>query len=188
MFQNRIEELERQLILGHLSALWRYDWRSVLLSEQLSTFTILRHQIYNNAEVQTGYIKRILCSNAVNMETMYDEISYKKVVHFIRISQRLNSSYRYFMSMICSKAVQRIAVVGVNRNKGKYKQYRRHLCYLTQNIHHDAVSGWLMLASVYYQMKQYNTALYIIAYALSTMYTRKGILSKQLIGLAIRLN
>ena len=24
MFQNRIEELERQLILGHLSALWRY--------------------------------------------------------------------------------------------------------------------------------------------------------------------
>jgi hypothetical protein len=32
---------------------------------------------------------------------------------------------------------------------------------------HDAVSGWLMLASFYYQMKQYNTALYIIAYALT---------------------
>jgi tetratricopeptide (TPR) repeat protein len=29
------------------------------------------------------------------------------------------------------------------------------------------VSGWLMLASLYYQMKQYNTALYIISYALS---------------------
>jgi hypothetical protein len=167
MFQNRIEELERQLILGHLSALWRYGRRSVLLSEQLSTFTILRHQIYSNAEVQAGYIKRILCLNAVNMETMYDEISHKKVVHFIRKSQRLNSSYRYFMSMVCSKAVQCIAVVSVNRNKDNYKQYRRHLCYLTQNIHHDAVSGWLMLASFYYKMKQHNTALYIISYALS---------------------
>jgi hypothetical protein len=29
------------------------------------------------------------------------------------------------------------------------------------------VSGWLMLASFYYQMKQYKTALYIIYYALS---------------------
>ena len=167
MFENKIEELERQLLLGHLSALWSYGWRSVLLSEQLYTFPVLQHHIYSNAEVQAGYIKRILCSNAVNMETMYDEISYKKVVHFICKSQRLNSSYRYFMSMICSKAVQCIAVVSVNRNKDKYKQYRRHLCYLTQNIHHDAVSGWLMLASFYYQMKQYNTALYIISYALS---------------------
>jgi hypothetical protein len=44
---------------------------------------------------------------------------------------------------------------------------QRRLCYLTQNIHHDAVSGWLMLASFYYKMKHYNTAFYIISYALS---------------------
>jgi hypothetical protein len=69
--------------------------------------------------------------------------------------------------MICSVAVELEPVLSVNRNKEKYKQYRRRLCYLTQNIHHDAVSGWLMLASFYYKMKQYNTALYIISYALS---------------------
>jgi hypothetical protein len=33
MFENRIEEQERQLLLGHLNALWDYGWRSVLLSE-----------------------------------------------------------------------------------------------------------------------------------------------------------
>jgi hypothetical protein len=38
MFENKIEELDRQLLLGHLSVLWSYGWRSVLLSEQLSTF------------------------------------------------------------------------------------------------------------------------------------------------------
>ena len=167
MFENKIEGHERQLLLGHLRALWSYGWRSVLLSEQLSTFPILQHHIYNNVEVQAEYIKRILCSTAVNMTAIFDIKSYKKAVHFIRQSRRLKSYYRYFMSIVGSKTVQSEHVVSVNKNKDKYKQYRRRLCYLTQNIHHDAVSGWLMLASFYYQTKQYDTALYIIYYALS---------------------
>jgi hypothetical protein len=78
------------------------------------------------------------------------------------------------MCIICSRAAQCKPVVGVNRNKDKYKQYRRRLCYLTQNIHHDAVSGWLMLALFYYKMKQYNTARYIISYALSKCTPEKA--------------
>ena len=46
MFENKIEEKERQLLLGHLNALWSYGWRSVLLSEQLYTFPVLQHHIY----------------------------------------------------------------------------------------------------------------------------------------------
>jgi hypothetical protein len=111
-------------------------------------------------EVQAGYIKRILCSRTVTLDRLVDMQSYRKALHFIRQSPGLKSYYRYFMSMICSVAVEREPVLSVNRNKEKYKQYRRRLCYLTQNIHHDAVSGWLMLASFYYKMKQYNTALY----------------------------
>jgi tetratricopeptide (TPR) repeat protein len=167
MFEDKINEQERELLLGHLNALWSYGWRSVLLSEQLSMFTILQHHIYNNAEVQAGYIKRILCSRTVTLDRLVDMQSYRKALHFIRQSPGLKSYYRYFMSMICSVAVELEPVLSVNRNKEKYKQYRRRLCYLTQNIHHDAVSGWLMLASFYYKMKQYNTALYIISYALS---------------------
>ena len=167
MFENKIEEKERQLLLGHLNALWSYGWRSVLLSEQLYTFPVLQHHIYSNAEVKAEYIKRILCSLAGRFHRSYDIKSYHKAVALIRQSRRLKSFYRYFMSMICNVAVEREPVVSVNRNKDKYKQYRRRLCYLTQNIHHDAVSGWLMLASFYYHMKQYNTALYIISYALS---------------------
>jgi hypothetical protein len=51
MFENKIEEQERKILLAYLSALWSYGWHSVLLSEQLSTFTILRHHIHNNTEV-----------------------------------------------------------------------------------------------------------------------------------------
>jgi tetratricopeptide (TPR) repeat protein len=167
MFENKIEEKERQLLLGHLNALWSYGWRSVLLSEQLYTFPILQHHIYSNTEVKAEYIKRILCSVPASATGQYDIKSYHKAVHCIRLSRRLKSLYLYFMSMICYDVVQCKPVVSVNRNKDKYKQYRRRLCYLTQNIHHDAVSGWLMLASFYYKMKQYNTALYILSYALS---------------------
>jgi tetratricopeptide (TPR) repeat protein len=167
MFEDKINEQERELLLGHLNALWSYGWRSVLLSEQLSMFTILQHHIYNNTEVQAGYIKRILCSQTVIFDMEFDMQSYRKALHFIRQSPGLKSHYRYFFSKICSVAVEREHVVSVNRNKDKYKQYRRRLCYLTQNVHHDAVSGWLKLASFNYQMKQYNTAIYIISYALS---------------------
>jgi tetratricopeptide (TPR) repeat protein len=167
MFENKIEEQERQLLLGHLNALWSYGWRSVLLSEQLYTFPVLQHHIYSNAEVHVEYIKRILCVLAVINTTGFHLNSYHEAVHFIRQSRRFKSFYRYFMSMLCQTVVQCKYVVSVNRNKDKYKQYRRRLCYLTQNIHHDAVSGWLMLASLYYQMKQYNMALYITSYALS---------------------
>jgi hypothetical protein len=180
MFENKIEELDRQLLLGHLNALWSYGWRSVLLSEQFYAFPVLQHHIYSNAEVQTEYIKRILCSLTVTLERIFDMQSYRKALHFIRLSPGLKSYYRYFMSRICSMAVDREPVVSVNRNKDKYKQYRRRLCYLTQNVHHDAVSGWLKLASFYYQMKQYNTALYIISYALSKCTPEKVYYQKNL--------
>jgi tetratricopeptide (TPR) repeat protein len=130
-------------------------------------FTILQHHIYNNTEVQAAYIKHILCPRNVTFDIIFDMQSYRKAVHFIRQSPGLKSYYRYFMSMICSLAVESEHVVSGNRNKDKYKQYRRRLCYLTQSIHHDVVSGWLKLASFYYQMKQYNTAIYVISYALS---------------------
>ena len=144
--------------------MWSYGWRSVLLSEQFYTFPVLQHHIYSNVEVKAEYIKRILYSCTGKFLRRFEIKSYHKAV---RQSRRLKSFYRYFMSMICSDVVQCKPVVSVNRNKDKYKQYRRRLCYLTQNIHHDAVSGWLMFASFYYKMKQYNTALYIISYALS---------------------
>jgi hypothetical protein len=49
------------------------------LSEQLSSFPILQHHIYNNVEVQAEYIKRILCSTAANMTAIFDIKSYKTI-------------------------------------------------------------------------------------------------------------
>lgn len=52
-------------------------------------------------------------------------------------------------------------------NKNSYKQFNTCLCYLLQNIHHDPVSGWLMLASFFYKTHQYDISIELISYALS---------------------
>lgn len=58
-------------------------------------------------------------------------------------------------------------------NKDKHKQYKSCFSYLLKNIYHDAVSGWLMLASLFYKTKQYNKALHIIVYSISKCTNEK---------------
>lgn len=41
------------------------------------------------------------------------------------------------------------------------------MSWLLKNVYHDAVSGWLMIASLFYKTKQYRNALDIIKYSLS---------------------
>ena len=74
-------------------------------------------------------------------------------------SPKLQSYFHYFMSLKYNYSAQQISVGGRNRNKIQYNQYRTCLSYLLYNLHHDAVSGWLMLASFNYRMKHYNTLL-----------------------------
>jgi hypothetical protein len=103
--------------------------------------------------------------------------------HFLIIvkSSKLQSYLHYCMSWRHSDAPQHIPVGGGYRNKTQYNQYRACLSYLLYNIHHDTVSGWLLLASFYYRMKHYNTALNIVSYAVSKCTTETSIFSTELI-------
>ncbi|CAC5356947.1 unnamed protein product [Mytilus coruscus] len=75
---------------------------------------------------------------------------------------------KYCMSMWYNLFAQNIPLNSTNNyNKYSYKQYKFCLSTLLQNVHHDAVSGWLMLASLFYKTKQYNKALHIIRYSMS---------------------
>ncbi|CAC5398445.1 unnamed protein product [Mytilus coruscus] len=76
--------------------------------------------------------------------------------------------YAYYMSRLCSLHVQTYPLMNIySNNKYQYKQYKVGLCSLLQNINHDAVSGWLMVASFFYKTKQYTKALPIIKYSIS---------------------
>ncbi|CAC5426237.1 unnamed protein product [Mytilus coruscus] len=54
----------------------------------------------------------------------------------------------------------------ISDNKSSYKQHKTRLSILLQNKHHDVVSGWLMLATLFYGIKQYYIALDILQYSL----------------------
>ncbi|VDI06311.1 Hypothetical predicted protein [Mytilus galloprovincialis] len=76
--------------------------------------------------------------------------------------------YKYFMSIYANGLAQLIALDSAcSKNKYNYKQSKYCLSTLLQNVYHDAVSGWLMLASLFYKTKQYSKALYIIKYSIS---------------------
>ncbi|CAC5406354.1 unnamed protein product [Mytilus coruscus] len=79
--------------------------------------------------------------------------------------------YAYFMSKWCNENAQVKQVDHTIRNNkyqyNQYNQYKYCLCTLLTNIYHDAISGWLMVASLFYKTKQYVKALRIIVYSLS---------------------
>ncbi|XP_052077037.1 uncharacterized protein LOC127715063 isoform X2 [Mytilus californianus] len=82
--------------------------------------------------------------------------------------------YTYYMSTLCAFCAQSIPIDSAYRNnKYRYRQYKSCLCTLLQNIYHDAVSGWLMIASFFYKTKQYSKSLRIIMYSLSKCTVEK---------------
>ena len=164
MFENKIEGHERQVLLGLLNVLYSYGWRSIFMSKQLSKYPVITHSRVVASDERVEYIKHMLFTNCVHLP-----LSDPGRMSFPRYCQspKLQSYFHYLMSLKYNDSAQLISVGGRNRNKTQYTQYRTCLSYLLSNLHHDSVSGWLMLASFYYRMKHYNTALNIVTYAVS---------------------
>ncbi|CAC5367594.1 unnamed protein product [Mytilus coruscus] len=91
------------------------------------------------------------------------------LIHNISCQQSsLKHLYAYYISQWCSKQAQLLPFdSAIINNKYQYKQYRSCLCTLLTNVYHDAVSGWLMVASFFHKTKQYDKVLHIIRYSLS---------------------
>ncbi|CAC5422833.1 unnamed protein product [Mytilus coruscus] len=103
----------------------------------------------------------------VNEQATY---TYKRGIH--QIVSRYQSPVKYLctyhLSLFCRQYAQCIPLHSTrSSNKHQYKQYKSCLCTLLQNIYHDAVSGWLMIASFFYKTKEYSKALHIIIYSMS---------------------
>jgi tetratricopeptide (TPR) repeat protein len=170
MFENKIEGHERQVLLRRLNVLYSYGWRCIFLSKQLSRHRVTSNNRLSASDVKEQYIKSILCSNSVHLPLLGDgKITFPRYCQ----SPKLQEYFHYFMSLRYNEEAQHISVCGRNRNKIQYNQYRTCLSYLLYSIHHDSVSGWLMLASFYYRMKHYNSALNIVSYAVSMCSTEK---------------
>ncbi|VDH91186.1 Hypothetical predicted protein [Mytilus galloprovincialis] len=175
MFENKIEGRAREILLEKLCNLRIYRWRCILFSNQLSNFhksmwmdQIEPHTLHTIEVVKTLHSKLLWLTNNMYISTKCNTST--KIIH--QIVSRDNSAfkyfYTYFMSVLGLQYAQSALLNSTKKcNKHQYKQYKSRICTLLQNIYHDAVSGWLMLASFFYESKQYSKALHIIAYSIS---------------------
>ena len=54
-----------------------------------------------------------------------------------------------------------------SRNKEQYKQHKQLMPYILLSTKNDSVTGWLYLASYFYNLRNYKNALYVIDYVLT---------------------
>lgn len=90
-----------------------------------------------------------------------DTIGMQQILSFKR--PRIKYAYKYYMSKICTQKAQLVPMTSVTRNKLFYMNYKASHSFILQSFYHDNVSGWLMLASLFYRTNQYHLAIYVLA-------------------------
>ncbi|CAC5424861.1 unnamed protein product [Mytilus coruscus] len=81
-------------------------------------------------------------------------------------SSHIKSIYSFYMANMCSDIDHLLPFDGINDNKSTYKQYKTCTSTLLMGTNHDAVCGWMKLASYFYRNDMYETAIYILQYSL----------------------
>ncbi|VDI28374.1 Hypothetical predicted protein [Mytilus galloprovincialis] len=185
LFENKIEGMDRDNLMETLRVLFSYGWRCILFSKQISHFPVLSCKFLNDKSVLcyediNKLLKSNICVNVTSMRSKHNE--FVRVVHNIITcnSKKLKYMHAYFLSVVCNKRCQSVYLSRTVSNKSQYRQYNMCLSYLLMNINHDAVSGWLMTASLFYKTNQYDKSLIIILYALSKCTLDKLFYRKEL--------
>jgi hypothetical protein len=112
------------------------------------------------------FIYKVIGINVdVDIEQGYIMLSFIKSLVMSHSTSILSGICKYYHDKACQHIVQKLPFPSTNkRNVQVMRRYHKHLHDGTKS---DAVSGWLVYASFYYVLGQYNTALIIIDHALS---------------------
>ncbi|XP_071145514.1 uncharacterized protein [Mytilus edulis] len=176
MFENKIEGRARDVLLNKLNTLYSYGWRCILFSDQISNFavsmwnfpidpfTLYVNDVKNIVQSSNFFFANGFLESYAELDILNTGLLHNIWCHHFSLKQL----YAYYISHRCSNLGQRVPLDGaIINNKYQYKQYKSCLSTLLTNVYHDAVSGWLMVASLFYKTKQYRKALHIIRYSIS---------------------
>ncbi|XP_071124303.1 uncharacterized protein [Mytilus edulis] len=172
LFGNKIHGKAQKLLLNRLYILNSYGWQCILLSDQIS----IRNALPSDISKETSYsyassVERLLNSFVFDGEFLCSTFNFnlfKKCIYNVLSNKSSKIKYLciYYLSKFCCKSEQFLSLEDTSSNKSIYKKYNTYISTLLLNTRHDAVTGWLTLASFFYKRKQYNTALRIIQYSL----------------------
>ncbi|VDI58738.1 Hypothetical predicted protein [Mytilus galloprovincialis] len=172
LFENKIQGHAQEALLKKLYILNSYGWKCILLSDQISNvkalaFDISEESSYLHVKSVENLLSNGMCIAEILYSTYY--FLFEKVIYKTLSckSLKIKYLYKYFLSKYCTKRKQLLPFDDISGNKSTYTQYNTYISTLLLNTRHDAVSGWLMLASFFYRRKHYNTVLYIVRYSLT---------------------
>lgn len=178
LFDNKIKGHAQKILLHKLNNLNSYGWRCILFSYQLSNFNFqVSYRFKNsNASFVNRVQKRLYSLTSIeNCASVFFNWEKKARIALSLKSSKMKYLHWFYISKNCQRNVQFLPFYEshMRGNKSTYKQNQICISTLLRNLHHDAVSGWLLLASFFYQTKQFNLAIYIIQNALSKCTSEK---------------
>ncbi|XP_052076235.1 uncharacterized protein LOC127714233 [Mytilus californianus] len=171
LFENKMKGHAQETLLKKLKTLNSYGWQCILLSDQISYVNELESQI--NKEVSYFPVNSLglILSPLISLTNCFiseDNFSLEKGVHGVLSfnSSKIKYLLSFYMSKMGCHKNQSLPFDEKYANKSTYKQYKTRVSSLLLNTRHDAVSGWLMLASFFYRTKNYKKAIDILQYSL----------------------
>ena len=162
MFRGKINRSNSRLLLNILERL-RNGEREVFTVNTLFNSAVVLHK--SCVRLKLFIYKVMECYLEVDIQRGYIMLSFIKSLVMSHSTSILSGICKYYYAMMSQNIVQKLPFPSTNkRNVQIMRRYHKHLDDGTQS---DAVSGWLLYASFYYVLGQYNTALSIIDHVLS---------------------
>ena len=162
MFRGKINRSNSRLLLNILERL-RNGEREVFTVNTLFNSEVVLHESCANLEL---FIYKVIGSYVeVEIEQGYIKLSFIKSLVMSHSNSILSGICKYQYARTSQMIVQKLPFPTTNkRNVQVMRRYHKHLHDGTKA---DAVTGWLIYASFYYVLGQYNTTLKIIDHVLS---------------------
>ncbi|XP_052077025.1 uncharacterized protein LOC127715047 [Mytilus californianus] len=167
LFEKKIQGQAQKTLLKRLYILNSCDWGCIFISDQIPNLDELLVISKETSYLYAKSVERLLNADIFFIDFLgsFLDCRLEKVIYKILSSKSSKIKY-LFTNYITKFFCKRKGLDNISYNKSTYKENNTCISTLLLNTPHDAVSGWLLLASFFYRRKQYNTALYIIQYSL----------------------
>ena len=162
MFRGKINRSNSRLLLTILERL-RNGEREVFTVNSLFNSKVVLHESCVKLEV---FMYRIIGHEAeVYIENCYTLLSFIESLVMSHSTRILSELCKYYYARTSQMILQKLPFPTTNKpNVHVIRRYHKHLHDGTKT---DAVAGWVLYASFYYVLGQYNTTLKIIDHVLS---------------------
>jgi hypothetical protein len=162
MFRGKLNRANSWLLINVLERLRNGEREALTVNTLFNSETVLHASC---VKLEMFWYTTIKYISILEIETGYTLLSFIKSLAMSHSSSILSGICKYYYAMISQNIVQKLPFPTTNiRYAHVIQRYHKHLHDGTKS---DAVTGWLLYASFYYALGQYNTTLKIIDHVLS---------------------